>query len=401
MTEFLVRHFIRHPEAIHEQKVRTEYGKLSGNVGICVNVLLFLVKFFVGLLSGAVSVTADAFNNLSDAVTSVMSVVGARMAEKPADEEHPFGHGRIEYISGFIVAFLVLQVGFSLFKSSVGKILHPEELSVSYVSLFVLTLTVLTKFWLSSFNRKLGERIRSTVMLATAADARSDMLATSATIFSLFMFRFTGLNIDGACGLIVSVFVLKAGIDIAKDTLEPIIGQRMDPELSEKIMGFVKSYQGVLGVHDLIINNYGPANCIASIHVEMDSSMSLDEAHLLLDRIEVDARHQLNLLLVTHADPIDTQDPETLQIRKKVQKIVAEVAEPSVSCHDVRLVHGSHGINAVFDLVVPWTYSETQIDQLVGDIKGRVEKNEPEARCIITVEHGYGGEMKAENGYGE
>ena len=398
MTEFLVRRFIRHPEAVHDQKVRTEYGSLSGNVGICVNVLLFLAKFIVGLLSGAVSVTADAFNNLSDAVTSVMALIGVKMAEKPADEEHPFGHGRIEYISGFIVAFLVLQVGFSLFKSSAGKLLHPEALSVSYVSLFVLSLTVLAKYWLSAFNRKLGERIQSTVMLATAADARSDMLATSATIFSLFMFRFTGLNIDGACGLVVSVFVLKAGIGIAKDTLEPIIGQRMDPVLADKIMGFVKSYQGVIGVHDLIINNYGPSNCIASIHVELDSSMSLDDAHLLLDRIEVDAKHRLNILLVTHADPIDTRDPETLRLRKLVLKIVEEEAEPSVSCHDVRLVHGSHGINAVFDLVVPWSYSETQIDQLVGDIKGRVEKNGPATRCIITVEHGYGGEMEGTQG---
>lgn len=391
MTEFLVRHFIKNPKAIQDQKVRTAYGSLSGNVGICVNVLLFLAKFIVGTISGAVSVTADAFNNLSDAVTSVMSLIGVKMAEKPADEEHPFGHGRIEYISGFIVAFLVLQVGFSLLKSSVGKILHPEDLTVSYVSLFVLCLTVLTKFWLSAFNEKLGKRIRSTVMLATAADARSDMLATSATIFSLFMFRFTGLNVDGACGLIVSAFVLKAGIDIAKDTLEPIIGQRMDPELSEKIMSFVKAYQGVLGVHDLIINNYGPSSCIASIHVELDSSMSLDEAHVLLDRIEVDAKHRLGLLLVTHADPIDTQDPETQRMRSLVQKIVSEEAEQSVSCHDVRLVRGSHGINAVFDLVVPWNYDEDVIRQLVGHIKGRIEKLDSRLRCIITVEHSYGG----------
>lgn len=391
MTEFLVRHFIKNPKAIQDQKIRTAYGSLSGNVGICVNVLLFLAKFIVGTISGAVSVTADAFNNLSDAVTSVMSLIGVKMAEKPADEEHPFGHGRIEYISGFIVAFLVLQVGFSLLKSSIGKILHPEDLTVSYVSLFVLCLTVLMKFWLSAFNEKLGKRIRSTVMLATAADARSDMLATSATIFSLFMFRFTGLNIDGACGLIVSVFVLKAGIDIAKDTLEPIIGQRMDPELSEKIMSFVKAYQGVLGVHDLIINNYGPSSCIASIHVELDSSMSLDEAHVLLDRIEVDAKHRLGLLLVTHADPIDTQDPETQRMRSLVQKIVSEEAEQSVSCHDVRLVRGSHGINAVFDLVVPWNYDEDVIRQLVGHIKGRIEKLDSRLRCIITVEHSYGG----------
>lgn len=391
MTEFLVRHFIKNPKAIQDQKVRTAYGSLSGNVGICVNVLLFLAKFIVGTISGAVSVTADAFNNLSDAVTSVMSLIGVKMAEKPADEEHPFGHGRIEYISGFIVAFLVLQVGFSLLKSSIGKILHPEDLTVSYVSLFVLCLTVLMKFWLSAFNEKLGKRIRSTVMLATAADARSDMLATSATIFSLFMFRFTGLNVDGACGLIVSAFVLKAGIDIAKDTLEPIIGQRMDPELSEKIMSFVKAYQGVLGVHDLIINNYGPSSCIASIHVELDSSMSLDEAHVLLDRIEVDAKHRLGLLLVTHADPIDTQDPETQRMRSLVQKIVSEEAEQSVSCHDVRLVRGSHGINAVFDLVVPWNYDEDVIRQLVGHIKGRIEKLDSRLRCIITVEHSYGG----------
>ncbi|MDO4266371.1 MAG: cation diffusion facilitator family transporter [Eubacteriales bacterium] len=390
MTEFLLRHFVKNADRTEDTGVRTAYGELAGMVGIFLNLLLFLAKLLIGILSGAVSVMADAFNNLSDAASSIISFVGARMADKPADEEHPFGHGRIEYIAAFIVAFLVLQVGFMLLKSSFQKLLHPEELSISAASFLVLLISVLAKLWLSVFNRKLGMRIQSKIMLATAADARSDVFATSATILSLLVFALTGTNIDGLIGLCVSVLVLKAGIDIAKDTLEPIIGERMDPVLSDRIARFVRSYPGVLGVHDLIIHNYGPSHYIASIHVELDSSMSLDEAHLLLDRIEVEAKRKLDLLLVTHTDPIDMQNTETLALRKLVAEAVEKEGGKAVSCHDVRLIKGSHGTNAVFDLVVPWNYSEEKIHTLIEGIKAQVKGHDKRIRCIITVEHGYG-----------
>lgn len=389
MTEFLVRRFVRNAGAVGDPSVRAAYGSLAGAVGIAVNLLLFLAKLAVGVMTASVSVTADAFNNLSDAASSVTSYIGARIAARPADEEHPFGHGRVEYIAALIVAFLVLQVGFTLFKTSVAKLLHPEALSVSGVSVCVLLGSVLVKLWLSSFNRTLGNRIRSGVMLATAADARSDAMATGATLFSLLVFYGTGLNLDGACGLLVSFLVLKAGVGIAKDTLEPIIGEQMDPERSDEIMGFVRSYEGVLGVHDLILHNYGPSAYIASIHVELDSSMSLDEAHALLDRIEIDAKHRLHLLLVTHTDPIDLSDPETIRVRELVQK-TAEAADPLVSCHDVRMVHGAHGANVVFDLVIPWKYTEAETERVIETIRKAVGNLCADYHCIITVEHGYG-----------
>ena len=390
MTEFLLRHFVKNADKTEDTGVRTAYGELAGIVGIFLNLLLFLAKLLIGLLSGAVSVMADAFNNLSDAASSIISFIGARMADKPADEEHPFGHGRIEYIAAFIVAFLVLQVGFLLLKSSLQKFLHPEALSLSWPAFLVLLLSVLAKLWLSAFNQKLGTRIQSKIMLATAADARSDVLATSATILSLLVFYLSGTNIDGLIGLCVSVLVLKAGIDIAKETLEPIIGERMDPVLADRIAGFVKEYPGVLGVHDLIIHNYGPSHYIASIHVELDSNMSLDEAHLLLDRIEVEAKRKLDLLLVTHTDPINVHSAEALELRTLVAEVVEQEGGKAVSCHDVRLVKGAHGTNAVFDLVVPWNYSEDTIYALVERIKARVRGHDAHIRCIITVEHGYG-----------
>ena len=391
MTEFLVRRFVKDPEDIGSQKVRTAYGSLAGGVGIALNLLLFAAKLVIGLVAGAVSVMADAFNNLSDAASSIISFVGVRMADKPADAEHPFGHGRIEYISAFIVAFLVVQVGFMLLKSSVEKILHPEQMQVSLLSLGILLLSIAGKLWLSAFNQKLGKRINSKVMLATAADARSDVLATSATVVSLGIFLWKGVNIDGIIGLVVSLLVLKAGYEIAKDTLEPIIGERMDPELCRELTEFVKSYPGVYGVHDLIVHNYGPQNYIASIHVELSNTMTLDEAHVLLDRIELDAKRSLRLLLVTHADPLDLQDPETKDVRRILEAVVQEEAEPGISYHDLRLVHGSQGVNAVFDLMLPWAYGEEQAKELVARIRRRVQEKDSRLNCIITLEHGYGG----------
>lgn len=390
MTEFLLRQFVKEPENIEHHKVRTAYGVLAGGVGIAVNLFLFLIKLTVGFLSGSVSVMADAFNNLSDAASSVISFVGVKLAEKPADEEHPFGHGRIEYIAAFIVAFLILQVGFLLLKSSFEKLLHPEVLSVSAVSLGILLLSVALKFWLSAFNGTLGRRINSKVMLAAAADARSDVLATAATIIALLIYRFFGVNIDGLIGLLVSAFVLKAGIGIAKDTLEPIIGERMDPELCKEITEFVKSYEGVLGVHDLIIHNYGPTHSMATIHVELDSRMSLEASHVLLDGIEKDARLKLGLLLVTHADPLDLSDARTETVRAIIEEAVRAEADESISYHDVRLVQGAQGLNAVFDLVLPWECSEERARNLIKRIRSKVREKDPALNCIVTIDRSYG-----------
>lgn len=248
--------------------------------------LLFAAKGIIGLLAGSIAVLADAFNNLTDAVSSIISLVGAKLANRPADDEHPFGHGRYEYIAAFIVAFLVVQVGFSCAKSAFGKILHPETLNFSVISFVILVLSVGVKIWLGFFNRKLGKRINSTVMMATAADAMGDVLTTTATIVSLLIFRIFDLNLDGVIGFIVALVVIWAGINIAKDTLKPLLGEAGDPEMVRKIKTLVESYDGILGSHDMIIHNYGPTNSMATLHAEVSNTAGMEETHELIDKIE-------------------------------------------------------------------------------------------------------------------
>ena len=295
MTEFLVRHFVKDYEAVEKSAVRTAYGVLASMVGIVCNVFLFLVKFIVGLLLHSVSVTADAFNNLSDAASSIISFIGVKMAGKPADKEHPFGHGRIEYIAALIVSFLVLEVGFTFLKDSVSKIRTPETLNFQLISVVILILSIGVKLWLGVFNKKLGKKIDSKVMMAVFTDSMGDAITTSATILSLVIFRLTGLNIDGIVGIGVALVVMWAGVGIAKDTLEPLIGEAIDPEEYDKVKHFVERYQGIEGTHDLIIHNYGPNQSMASIHAEVPNDADIEEAHELIDRIERDAVDELGM----------------------------------------------------------------------------------------------------------
>ena len=289
MTEFLVRHFIKDHEDVEKVSVRTAYGVLASFVGIFCNVFLFAVKFAVGLILHSVSVTADAFNNLSDAGSSIIGFVGVKMAEKPADADHPFGHGRMEYIAALVVSFLVIEVGFTFLKDSIGKIRNPEEMTFSLVSVVILLLSIAVKLWLGLFNRKLGEKIDSKVMKAVFADSMGDVVTTGATILSLVFFGVTGINIDGVVGVGVALVVMWAGIGIARDTLEPLIGEAIDPEVYEKIKRFVESYDGIEGTHDLIVHNYGPGRSMASIHAEVPNDVDIEVSHEIIDRIERDA----------------------------------------------------------------------------------------------------------------
>ena len=286
MTDFLVKRFVKDYENVQQTVVRTQYGILSSCVGIFCNVLLFLVKLLIGLGMHSIAVTADAFNNLSDAASSVISFVGVKMASRPADEGHPFGHGRMEYIAAFIVAFLVIQVGFTFFKSSFGKILHPESISFEWVPFLILALSVTVKVWMAVFNRKLGRRIDSKVMLATAADSMGDVATTSVTIAAILVYRILGWNIDAYAGVIVSLLVIWAGIGIARETLEPLIGEPIDPELYHDITEFVESFDGIEGVHDLIVHNYGPNQSMASIHAEVPKDVDIEASHEIIDQIE-------------------------------------------------------------------------------------------------------------------
>ena len=388
MTEFLVKHFVKDYKDVEKVSVRTAYGVLASIVGIFCNVFLFAVKFAVGLVLGSVSVTADAFNNLSDAGSSVIGFVGVKMAEKPADADHPFGHGRMEYIAALVVSFLVIEVGFTFLKDSVGRIRTPEAMSFSAVSVFILLLSIAVKLWLGLFNRKLGERIDSKVMKAVFTDAMGDVVTTGATILSLVFFGATGINIDGFVGAGVALVVMWAGVGIARDTLEPLIGEAIDPEEYEKIKSFVESYDGIEGTHDLIVHNYGPGRSMASIHAEVPNNVDIERSHEIIDRIERDAGKNLGIFLVIHMDPIETRDESVLRIRQKTEEILGKL-DPACSLHDFRVVPGEGQTNLIFDMVIPIEYDEKMRKELPQRLAEQVKEIDPKYQCVITVDYDY------------
>ncbi len=388
MTDFLVRKFIKNYQNVQDAQVRTQYGILASIVGICCNILLFCVKLAIGLFSHSISVMADAFNNLSDAASSIIGFVGVKMAEKPADEEHPFGHGRIEYISAFIVAFLVIQVGFSLFKTSIGKIREPEPMSFHGITIVILLISIGVKLWMGLFNSRLGRRIDSKVMMATAADSLGDVTTTAATIVSLLVFGIWGANLDGIIGLIVSVVVMFAGYNIAKDTLAPLIGEAIDPEVYKKISRFVESYDGIIGSHDLIVHNYGPSRSMASIHAEVPSDVDIEASHEVIDRIERDAMKKMNLFLVIHMDPIKVNNEQVNYYRNMVEEIIGNL-DSRLSLHDFRVVMGKRNKNLIFDLMVPREYEPSAKDSLKQKIREMVKERDNTCHCIITIENSY------------
>ena len=388
MTEFLVNKFIKDSANIESTEVRTRYGMLASVVGIFCNVLLFSVKLAIGLILSSLAVTADAFNNLSDAASSIISFVGVKMAGKPADAEHPFGHGRIEYIAALIVSFLVIEVGFTFFKSSISKIMHPEEITFDPVPFIILILSILVKLWMAFFNNKLGKRIDSKVMLATAADSLGDVITTSATVLSIVICHFTSINVDAIAGLIVSGIVIWSGVSIAKDTLEPLIGQRVPSELYQKITDMVESYEGIVGAHDLIVHNYGPNRSMATIHAEVPNDVSIEASHEIIDRIERDAKKELNILLVIHMDPVEMRDEEVLELRDKTSHIV-HALDPELHFHDFRVLKENEQKNLIFDLVVPDSYTEKDANRVMHQLIALLHEMEKNVDCIITLDRSF------------
>lgn len=388
MIMFLVKRFIRDYENTTDVQVRTAYGIIASIVGIICNIILFVTKLVIGTLISSISVVADAFNNLSDAASSIISFIGVKIASRPADEEHPFGHGRYEYIAALVVAFLVVQVGFTCFKSSIEKIFHPEELIFSLPLVVILILSILVKVWLGFFNRVLGNRVNSSVMKATSADAFGDVLVTSATVVSIVISRFTGYNIDGYMGIVVSIFVLIAGYNIAKDTLEPLIGQAVSQETYDLITNKLASYEGIIGSHDLIVHSYGPSHTMATIHAEVPNNMSFEGAHELIDRIERDFLRDEGIFLVIHMDPLEVNDTLVIETKEQIKKLVKEL-DPLASIHDFRMVNGEESMNLIFDLEVPHNYSETRENLLIKDVISQVKQIDARYHCDITLEHGF------------
>ena len=354
MTQLLLRLFVKDHQNTDVPAVRERYGKLAGLVGIFVNVLLCGGKLLAGTLSGSVSITADAVNNLSDAASSIVTLLGFKLAAKPADDAHPYGYQRVEYLAGLTVAALILLIGAELVKSSILRILHPETVAFTALGAAVLLVSIAAKLWLCLFYRKLGCAIRSKTLKASAADSRNDVISTAAVLAAYIFAYFTHIQIDGWAGLLVAVFILWSGVGIAKDTIDPLLGEAPDEELVHAIAREIRSYDSrVLGMHDLIVHDYGPGRRFASVHVELDAREDVLEAHELIDNIERDVTKKLHVELVIHHDPIVTDDAEVNEVRQHVEAVVTEI-DPRLSFHDFRMVRGREHSNVIFDLVLPF-----------------------------------------------
>ena len=353
MTNLLVRLFIGSGGDTEDPEIRGKYGTLAGIVGILCNVLLFAGKLVIGTISGSVSIRADAVNNLSDASSNIVTLVAFRLARKPEDAEHPYGHARIEYLSGLAVAAMILLIGVELAKESIGKILHPEPVAFSWALVTVLVMSILIKLWMAVFNSSLGKKIKSTSLAATAADSRNDVITNGAVLLAAIVAKLTGLELDGYVGLLVAAFILWSGIGIAKDTISPLLGAPADPELTHLVKYEIQNYDPrILGVHDLMVHDYGPGQTFASIHVEVDRNEDVLEIHEMIDEAErmMLERHRIHLTI--HYDPVVTDDAQLQMIRQRVMEILAEI-NPSLTIHDFRMVEGNEHTNLIFDVVVP------------------------------------------------
>lgn len=368
MVQLLARYFIKNYEQTESPSVRQSYGVLCGSVGIGFNIFLFIGKFLAGLISNSIAITADAFNNLSDAGSSLITLIGFKMAGQKPDTEHPFGHGRIEYLTGLLVSLLILLMGVELIKSSVSKILHPEATECTPVVAGILIVSILVKLYMYLYNRSTGRKIDSAAMMATAADSLSDMLSTSVVLIATLIGKFTGLQIDGWCGLLVGIFILYAGFSAAKDTISPLLGQPPQKEFVEKIESIVQSYPQVLGIHDLIVHDYGPGRVMISLHAEVPASGDMLHLHDTIDNIERQLHRELHCDAVIHMDPVMNDDEETQELKKQVTCCLHEL-DKSLNLHDFRIVKGPTHTNIIFDILVPFKFqlSDAEISRFMEE----------------------------------
>lgn len=388
MTELLVKLFVKDSDNITNSKVRGRYGILSGCAGIVVNVILFLAKFLVGTVTNSIAITADAVNNLSDAGSCAVTVFGFKMSSKPADEDHPFGHGRIEYITAMVVSFIVLFMGFELLTQSIDKIRNPEDVTFNLVGAIIIAVSIFGKLWLALFNRKLGKKINSPAMTAVVADSLSDIAATSVTLIALILSNFfPSLHIDGWLGIIVAGFVLKAGYGIFKETLNSLIGEPPTKETVEKLEAKILSYENVTGIHDLILHNYGPDKFFGSVHVEMPSDFDVLYSHDIIDNIERDVMAEFGILLSIHYDPIEVNNTRVNELRVIAETAVKRISE-DLTIHDFRVVDGPSHTNLIFDVVVPRKFSLSP-DDLMAEISSEISKNGTNFFAVMNIEYAF------------
>lgn len=388
LIQLLIRTFVKNYKSTADRAVRTAYGNLACIVSVVCNLLLAGGKIAVGVLTGSVAITADGMNNLSDASSNVVSLVGFKLGARPADSEHPYGHARYEYLAGLVVSVTVLGIGFSLLKESVVKVLHPTAVQFSLLTVAVLVASILVKLWMSSFNRTVGRTIGSETLIATAADSRNDVLSTGAVLIATILCRLTGWNIlDGLMGVGVAVFILISGWGLVMDTLSPLLGERPSDDLVDHIEQTVMSYPGVLGMHDLMVHDYGPGHQFASLHVELPAEQDPLDAHDLIDNIERNFMKNDHLMVTIHYDPIVTSDAAVGVLRTRLTEKLRQL-NPALSLHDLRIVPGKTHTNVLFDLVLPAGYAGDKVE-LLTQMEQFIKEQDPTYNCIIKVEQSY------------
>lgn len=385
MITCLAKFWIR--ESDSEEKKRRVYGTLGAVVGIFLNICLFAGKYLAGFLSGSIAIMADAFNNLSDAGSSFISLIGFVFSGKKPDLDHPFGHGRIEYLAGLGVSFLILLMGVELAKNSVQKILHPVSVQISTLSIAVLSASILVKLYMAYYNHAIGKKIRSATMVATATDSLSDAAATTVVLLAMLFLAVTGINIDGYCGILVAVFILAAGIGAAKETVSPLLGQAPDPEFVKEIKELVMQHEEVLGIHDMAVHDYGPGRVMVSLHAEVSGDGNIYELHDLIDRIERELKEKLHCETVIHMDPIDVGNVKTVEMKEEMVKLVKAIDE-RLTIHDFRMVTGTTHHNMIFDVVIPADFKLSQ-EELKDIIQKKVWEKWPDYYVVIDVDTAY------------
>lgn len=387
MVTLLSRLFIKNGNDTESPQVRQAYGVLSGAVGIFFNLLLFAGKFFAGFISNSISITADAFNNLSDAGSSVITLIGFKMAGQKPDPDHPFGHGRIEYLSGLAVSAAILLMAFELIKSSASKLIHPQPVDFNPVIIAILVASILVKCYMYLYNRSISKKIHSEAMMATASDSLSDTLSTAVVLLTTLIAHFSGLSLDGICGILVGLFIFRTGLVSAKDTLNPLLGQAPDPAFVKEIEDLVMSYDGVIGIHDLLVHNYGPGRIIISLHAEVPADGDILELHDMIDNIECALRDRLKCDAVIHMDPVCINDPEVATLKEQVYVFLKDI-DDSLSLHDFRVVKGPTHTNIIFDIMIPYNF-KMKDEEVCALLETRIRELDPNFFAVINVDKKY------------
>ena len=388
ISEAIIKKFIKNSEQVENEEVRNKYGTVAGIVGIVSNLLLFILKFSIGFLSGSIAITADAFNNFTDMASSAITMIGFKLASMPADEEHPFGHGRLEYLSALVVAFMVMFVGIKFVQTSFERIMNPIAVQFSLIPFLLLLASMAVKFWLGRFNKHVGEKIDSSALKAVAVDAMGDVFTSGCVVLSYLIAKFTAFPLDGYVGIVVSLIILYAGFSLIKETVSPLLGEAPDEEMVDNIVNGLLEYNIISGVHDLIIHNYGVGRCIASVHAEVPCNIDIMEIHEVIDDAEKELSKKLNIHLVIHMDPIAVEDEDYIQTRTELARIIAR-NEKIESMHDLRIVGKGNKKNLVFDVVVDGDLSHSEEEELKNWVNEEIQKIHPNYNCVILVDKNY------------